>query len=80
MEQGTIRGVTQTEQIGREALAERAGLKLPESVRVRVAEFPGADLERIIGFLEDQGHKKHAPVAREESEESAGVVGEPAVA
>ena len=51
MEQCTIRGVTQTEQIGREALAERAGLKLPEGVRVRVAEFPGADLERIILFL-----------------------------
>ena len=51
MQQGTIRGVTQTEQIGREALAERAGLKLPEGVRVRVAEFPGADLERIILFL-----------------------------
>ena len=51
MQQGTIRDVTQTEQMGRKGLAERAGLKLPEGARVRVAEFPGADLERIILFL-----------------------------
>ena len=41
----------QIDQTAREALAAQVATKLPEGLRVRVAEFPGADFERIIRFL-----------------------------